>query len=772
LGHKARVHTAVFRNDGRLVVTVSDDHTARLWDTHTGQTVLIIRPETGNPVLAAAFSPDGRYLALASGKIILYELTNEPAKRLLFGHGYHVRSLAFHPNRPLLASASGDNSLRLWNLDSGEAEKVLLQVQAGGQPHGLAFSADGTLLAVGHSGYSNYGPSDHGLRLLEVASGEFRRPLGGHHHNIPCAAFDPAGLLLASGDVGGVVTVHVVATGQELQRWSQEGDRVVAVRFITPGYRLLMMHTSGQLRVGDCLSGEIVAQTKTANNPTSFAVAPAQNRVAVACDYTTIQFFSLPDLALIATNQARIAGACALAFSSDGRLLASAGEERQAILWDGTTGAKVLELPPQESPIFCLAFEPNGSRLAISGVEEQITVWHIGLVRERLRGLGIDWVESDLRRRQPPEDPLWPQTLVESFLNGAHPLATNALSLARCATLLARQTTHDPELLAKAETAGLKAVELAPKELEVWMQRIELLQERGDEVGAMAWVDRAITQNHEDPLFWSAKGMILKKSGRFEQACQAFARAIRLTSANGSKKALNEALLQRASLLRELGHHAEAALDFCHAWDIPPRDPRTAPNLVDLTVHYNGSLTEGWIPSTPFGTTVERNLGELPRGIQQFDGVQFDVRGLVQMAGRTLNDFLGASYPKTVKDINANQKCSRLHFLQGTGWRVPDGTVIGRYVIRYEDGEQEEAPIIYGDNVRDWWFDPNAEEPTAHAVPAWTGKDAAVEKAKQMLRLYKFTWENPRADSAIKSIDFESLNSNSSLFLIAITAEP
>jgi serine/threonine protein kinase len=60
LGHKARVHNAVFRNDGRLVVTVSDDRTARLWDIHTGQTVLTIRPETGEPILAAAFSPDGR----------------------------------------------------------------------------------------------------------------------------------------------------------------------------------------------------------------------------------------------------------------------------------------------------------------------------------------------------------------------------------------------------------------------------------------------------------------------------------------------------------------------------------------------------------------------------------------------------------------------------------------------------------------------------------------------------------------------------------------
>jgi len=119
--------------------------------------------------------------------------------------------------------------------------------------------------------------------------------------------------------------------------------------------------------------------------------------MAVASDCQTIEFFSLPELALIATNQAHVAGACALAFSSDGRLLASGGTERQAIIWDPTAGTKLFGLPPQESAIFCLAFEPAGIRLAISGVEEQITIWNIGLVRERLRSLGIDWAEPALQ---------------------------------------------------------------------------------------------------------------------------------------------------------------------------------------------------------------------------------------------------------------------------------------------------------------------------------------------------------------------------------------
>jgi hypothetical protein len=72
-------------------------------------------------------------------------------------------------------------------------------------------------------------------------------------------------------------------------------------------------------------------------------------------------------------------------------LLAAGGEHAQVTLRDGLTGVELLKLPPQESPIYDLAFEPAGSHLAICGVEEQITVWNLAVVRARLKALGIDW---------------------------------------------------------------------------------------------------------------------------------------------------------------------------------------------------------------------------------------------------------------------------------------------------------------------------------------------------------------------------------------------
>jgi WD40 repeat protein len=202
---------------------------------------------------------------------------------------------------------------------------------------------------------------------------------------------------------------------------------------------------------------------------------------------------------------------------------------------------------------------------------------------------------------------------------------------------------------------------------------------------------------------------------------------------------------------------------------IPPRPPGASRQLIDLTSYYNGSLLKGWLPSSESGTAAEKNLGELPSGLQSFAGVQFDVRGVIQLSGNQLNDNHRASYPATVKGISVNQKCRNLHFLHGTGWSAPNGQTVGHYIIRYSDNSSEDIPLVYGENVADWWAQ---DAPAVSGVVAWTGKNFASRAQGNSVRLYKLAWANPRPDTLIAEIDLVSENSNSSPFLIAVTAEP
>jgi WD40 repeat protein/serine/threonine protein kinase/tetratricopeptide (TPR) repeat protein len=285
-------------------------------------------------------------------------------------------------------------------------------------------------------------------------------------------------------------------------------------------------------------------------------------------------------------------------------------------------------------------------------------------------------------------------------------------------------------------------------------------------------LDQAIARRPEHFPFVQAKIGVLERLSQTNEALGLVSKVITEAEAKGesSTNVLKAALRSRSALLRRLHRPAEAQADWLRFSGIPARDPKAEATLIDLTAYYNGSLTERWIPSFEFGTTLERNLGELPRGVHEFGGVRFDVRGLVQLGGHLVN-VLGASFPVEVKGALIGRQCRRLHFLQGTGWREPEGKAIGRYVIHYVDGQQQAVPLVYGENVRDCWFNPNLDEPTKNAVVAWTGKNAGTEGQGVTLRLYRFTWENPRADSAIESLDFLSENSNSSPFLVALTVE-
>jgi len=390
VGHKSRVQAAAIRQDGSILATGSDDETVRLWDLVTGQTIMVIRPEIG-PILSVVFSPDGRRLALASKEAVLYDVIDQGAPQSLKGHSYFVSSVAFHPSRPILASASGENSIFLWNLTTGNVERRF-PGHPMGQPWGLAFSSDGHWLAAGNNGYVNYSPSDHGIRVWDVETGKLHGIFGNHETTALCVAFDPSGQWLASGDTSGRAAVSKLSDRGVTQSWDEPGDAVVSVGFLPPQPVLLVAHSSGRIRVRDCQTGQSVAQSAIPERLTGFAVSPRCGQAAAVTETGKVHILSLPEAKdVLSWDSKHRKEAGAVAFSNDEQILALGGEDRFVTLWDPKSGKKLLSLPPQDSPINALAFEPGGKRLAVGGVDLQITVWDLARVRASLGELGLDW---------------------------------------------------------------------------------------------------------------------------------------------------------------------------------------------------------------------------------------------------------------------------------------------------------------------------------------------------------------------------------------------
>lgn len=177
---------------------------------------------------------------------------------------------------------------------------------------------------------------------------------------------------------------------------------------------------------------------------------------------------------------------------------------------------------------------------------------------------------------------------------------------------------------------------------------------------------------------------------------------------------------------------------------------------------------------------VEGNdLKELAVGEHSFAEVKFRVvDGLIQLGSKVMENM-----PDKVEGIPVGKKFARLHLfhatgfgggpnLPGTPWYVEDGTLIGEYHVRYDDNSTESVAIVYGEDVRDWFYLPDEKEPSRGKV-VWRGANDRAAQVGAKLRLYVSSWKNPKPDQKVLSIDYVSKKTETvaAPFCLAITVE-
>ena len=128
--------------------------------------------------------------------------------------------------------------------------------------------------------------------------------------------------------------------------------------------------------------------------------------------------------------------------------------------------------------------------------------------------------------------------------------------------------------------------------------------------------------------------------------------------------------------------------------------------------------------------------------------------------------------PTKIEGIKVGRTLKKLRFLQACGYSAPDDTVIGKYIINYDDKSKAEIEIVYGKDVVDWWAYPDRKGPTKGKA-AWEGENEASKGFDAKIKLYLMTWENPKPDKKVATIDFVATKPEigAAPFCVAITAE-
>ena len=311
---------------------------------------------------ASTFRPPGRAFesrpAAAFSPFVL--------ERTLTGHTGTVMSVAFSPDRKLLASGAEDRTIKLWDGASGTLRETL--ASHSDLVRSVAFSPDGKLLASGGH--------DRTVKLWDVGSGTLRQTLTGHSGGITSVAFCPDGKLLASGSYDNAVRLWDVASRKPRQALTGHNETVVSVDFSPDGRLLASASGDKTIRIWDVASGTMM-HTLTGYNDAVISVAfsPDGKLLASGSFDRTIKLWDVASGGLRKTLKGHADKVCTVAFNSDGRLLASGGFDGAIKLWDVASEALMQTLTGHDTPVLSVAFSPDGKLLASGGYDKTIKLW-------------------------------------------------------------------------------------------------------------------------------------------------------------------------------------------------------------------------------------------------------------------------------------------------------------------------------------------------------------------------------------------------------------
>jgi WD40 repeat protein len=311
-----------------------------------------------------------------------------PTLRVTLGEGEpnSLSCLAFSPDgRTLASGTSRDGKVKLWGVATGENTATLPGVE--GPVHCLAFSPEGGTLASGVGGKGG----GTAIQLWDRTTGVPRATLQGP--GVRSVAFRPDGKVLASGSMDGTIKLWDVASGKDtasLKAWG-----VVSVAFSPDGRTLASASMDGSVRLWDLASDkndpEVGWQIGPWGDASSVAFSPDGTAVA-AGGATGLMSLGIGSGSIhlwdLVSRQARVSFRVdgqnieSVAFSPDGKLLASGSWDGRVQLWDTSTGRLRDTVWADYHPIPSVVFSPDGKVLAAGSSYGHIKLWDMPNAQE------------------------------------------------------------------------------------------------------------------------------------------------------------------------------------------------------------------------------------------------------------------------------------------------------------------------------------------------------------------------------------------------------
>lgn len=376
-GHKTPVNCVAYSPDGTILASGSDDGAIILWDAASGA-------EKGRlgknlkVIEALTFSADGHWLASGSkdGRVCIWNVASGECEREVPQKLIRVWSVAFSPGDSILAIALDrkGNNLYLWNLNSDVVSEMPPAHQLG--VNGVAFNHTGNrLVSVSR---------DSTLCLWDMKSKKQIVRWRGHDDQIYGVAYSPNDTLVASAATDETARLWNIRKIETLLGESDihngQGSKFIR-RFNLSGAKsdsIEVRLIDSVIEIRDFISKNMwnIPKPPRGNSFWKLALSYRDEPIFYKIDGNTIELRYERE-ALKNVLRGHIDEVWDVAFSPNGKLLASASGDHSIRLWSVETGVELANLNGHTRDVFGVAFSPEGRHLASASFDNTVRLWDV-----------------------------------------------------------------------------------------------------------------------------------------------------------------------------------------------------------------------------------------------------------------------------------------------------------------------------------------------------------------------------------------------------------